>query len=52
VFSDADAGAELWRAYRAFAPKWATFAQTRIAKPSDIFPVFRELFSKDKKEAA
>lgn len=52
VFSDADSGAELWRAYRTFAPKWATFAQTRIARPQDIFPVFRELFAKDAKEAA
>lgn len=52
VFSDADSGAELWRAYRGFAPKWANFAQTRIARPQDIFPVFRELFAKDAKEAA
>ena len=52
VFSDADSGAELWRAYRTFAPAWPTFAQTRIATPSDIFPVFRELFAKDKRQAA
>ncbi|MEM9619884.1 MAG: YeaH/YhbH family protein [Pseudomonadota bacterium] len=52
VFSDADSGAELWRAYRTFAPAWANFAQTRIARPQDIFPVFRELFAKDKREAA
>ena len=52
VFSDKDSGAELWRAYRTFAPKWKHFAQTRIAKPSDIFPVFRELFAKNTREAA
>ncbi len=52
VFADADSGAELWRAYRTFAPKWTHFAQTRIARPQDIFPVFRELFSKSAKEAA
>ncbi|MBI1364406.1 MAG: DUF444 family protein [Alphaproteobacteria bacterium] len=52
VFSDADSGAELWRAYRRFAPKWPNFAQTRIARPQDIFPVFRELFSRDAQEAA
>lgn len=52
VFSDADSGAELWRAYRTFAPGWPNFAQTRIARPQDIFPVFRELFAKDKREAA
>ena len=51
VFADKDSGAELWRAYRTFAPKWATFAQTRIAKPADIFPVFRELFAKNKEAA-
>ena len=45
VFSDPDAGAELWRAYRSI--KDPRFAQTRIAHPRDIFPVFRELFAKD-----
>jgi uncharacterized protein len=52
VFSNEDSGAELWRAYRTFAPAWENFAQTRIARPQDIFPVFRELFSKNKREAA
>ena len=52
VFSSEDSGAELWRAYRTFAPAWENFAQTRIARPQDIFPVFRELFAKDKREAA
>ncbi|MCQ8184130.1 YeaH/YhbH family protein [Parvularcula maris] len=50
VFSDPDAGAELWRAYRSIQDP--RFAQTRIAHPRDIFPVFRELFSKEKKGAA
>ncbi len=52
VMSDSDNGAELWRAYRAFAKGWPTFAQTRITRPQDIFPVFRELFAKDRQEAA
>jgi len=52
VFSSEDSGAELWRAYRAFAPAWPAFAQTRIARPQDIFPVFRELFAKNTREAA
>ncbi len=52
VFSSEDSGAELWRAYRGFAPKWPNFAQTRIARPQDIFPVFRELFARNKAEAA
>ncbi len=52
VFSSEDSGAELWRAYRTFGPKWPHFAQTRIARPQDIFPVFRELFSRNASEAA
>lgn len=52
VFSDMNGGAELWRAYRQLSGKIPHFAQTRIAKPSDIFPVFRELFAKNKQEAA
>ena len=51
VFSSVDSGAELWRAYREFAPAWQNFAQTRISKPQDIFPVFRELFAKNKEAA-
>ncbi|NNU17234.1 YeaH/YhbH family protein [Parvularcula sp. ZS-1/3] len=50
VFSDPDAGAELWRAYRSITDD--RFAQTRIAHPRDIFPVFRELFSKERKGKA
>ena len=47
VFASEDSGAELWRAYRALASRWSNFATKRIAKPSDIFPVFRELFRKE-----
>jgi uncharacterized sporulation protein YeaH/YhbH (DUF444 family) len=46
VFSSEEAGAELWRAYRGVAEEWKNFATKRIAKPSDIFPVFHELFRK------
>jgi uncharacterized protein len=46
VFSSEEAGAELWRAYRTVAEHWKNFATKRIAKPSDIFPVFHELFRK------
>lgn len=46
VFSNEDSGAELWRAYRTVASLWPNFATKRIAKPGDIFPVFRELFKK------
>ena len=47
VFASEESGAELWRAYRALATRWPNFATKRIAKPSDIFPVFRELFRKE-----
>ena len=46
VFANEDSGAELWRAYRTAASLWPNFATKRIAKPADIFPVFRELFRK------
>ena len=46
VFASEDSGAELWRAYRTVAGAWDNFATKRIARPADIFPVFRELFRK------
>jgi uncharacterized sporulation protein YeaH/YhbH (DUF444 family) len=46
VFASEEAGAELWRAYRTVAEAWKNFATKRIAKPSDIFPVFHDLFKK------
>lgn len=46
VFSNDEAGAELWRAYRGVAEEWPNFVTKRIAKPADIFPVFHELFKK------
>lgn len=56
VFADEESGAELWRAYRQVHHSWPNFAMTRISKPSDIYPVFRELFVKrslkDTKSAA
>lgn len=39
-------GMELWRAYREVASVWPNFAMKRIAKPADIYPVFRELFAR------
>jgi uncharacterized protein len=47
VFASEESGAELWRAYRTVAKIWDNFATKRIAKPQDIFPVFRELFSRE-----
>ena len=39
-------GIELWREYRRVASRWPNFAMKRIARPGDIYPVFRELFAK------
>lgn len=44
-------GMELWRAYRSVAEHWPNFAMKRIAGPTDIYPVFRELFTR-KSEAS
>jgi len=39
-------GKELWRGYRAIDNEWSKFSMKHIAKRSDIYPVFRELFAK------
>lgn len=41
-------GKELWRGYQGVGEEWSKFSMKHIAKRSDIYPVFRELFSKDK----
>ncbi|HEX4890256.1 MAG TPA: YeaH/YhbH family protein [Alphaproteobacteria bacterium] len=50
IFQDARSGAALWRAYGEVADAWKNFAMKRIAKPGDIYPVFRELFSHKARE--
>lgn len=47
-----ETGVELWRTYQKLTGEWANFAMKRIARPGDIYPVFRELFSQDAREAA
>lgn len=47
VFADDESGAELWRTYRTIFHDWPHFNTKRISNPGDIFPVFRELFSKE-----
>ncbi|MGF1552392.1 MAG: YeaH/YhbH family protein [Paracoccaceae bacterium] len=44
-------GSELWLAYREVAEAWPNFAMTRVGDPADIYPVFRELFSRDREGA-
>jgi uncharacterized sporulation protein YeaH/YhbH (DUF444 family) len=51
AFANEENGAELWRSYRTVAANHPNFAMKRIAKPGDIFPVFRELFSKQVEKA-
>ncbi len=46
IFGATDNGTSLWRAYRAISDKWKNFQMSRIAKPADIYPVFRRLFAK------
>jgi uncharacterized protein len=40
-------GMELWQSYRQVSDIWPNFAQKRVARISDIYPVFRELFARD-----
>jgi uncharacterized sporulation protein YeaH/YhbH (DUF444 family) len=51
IFKSSDNGTALWRAYQEAGQTWANFQAKRIAQPSDIYPVFRELFAKQPKAA-
>lgn len=44
-------GSELWHAYDEVIEQHANFARRHIAEPSDIYPVFRELFRRQGVEA-
>ena len=46
LFQDPEKGTALWQAYRSVSQAWPNFEMKRIAGPGDIYPVFRELFSK------
>jgi uncharacterized sporulation protein YeaH/YhbH (DUF444 family) len=46
IFGAADSGTSLWRAYRTVRERWPNFDMSRIAKAADIYPVFRQLFTK------
>ena len=52
IFKSADNGTALWRAYQEAGKSWDNFQAKRIARPGDIYPVFRELFAKQNKGAA
>ncbi|MFQ5774634.1 MAG: YeaH/YhbH family protein [Kiloniellaceae bacterium] len=50
IFKAADNGTALWRAYQKAGEAWPNFQMRRIARPGDIYPVFRELFAKQPKD--
>ncbi len=43
---------DLWRTYSQIAAVHANFAMRKVADPSQIFPVFRELFSRNREHVA
>ncbi len=50
IFSSAEGETALWKAYAPIARTNARFALKRVTKAADIFPVFRELFAKNRAE--
>lgn len=46
IFGSTDNGTSLWRAYSAVKLRWPNFQMSRIARASDIYPVFRQLFTR------
>ena len=51
LFQNSNGGKTLWRGYRRLAEEFENFETKRISKPGDIYPVFRELFAKNKETA-
>lgn len=48
IFGSTVNGTSLWRAYKAVDEKWPNFQMSRIARPADIYPVFRALFTRQR----
>ncbi|MBL0373873.1 YeaH/YhbH family protein [Rhizobium sp. KVB221] len=46
IFGATDNGTSLWRSYRTVDGRIQNFQMARIARPSDIYPVFRKLFTR------
>jgi uncharacterized sporulation protein YeaH/YhbH (DUF444 family) len=42
---------DLWRTYATIAPQHPNFAMRKVADPSQIYPVFHDLFAKDREHA-
>jgi uncharacterized sporulation protein YeaH/YhbH (DUF444 family) len=51
IFAAAEGETALWKAYAPLAATHPQFALKRVTKAADIFPVFRELFAKNRAEA-
>jgi hypothetical protein len=51
LFQNSAGGTALWRAYGGINEAWENFEMKRIARPGDIYPVFRELFSTEYQQA-
>lgn len=49
IFGTTENGTSLWRAYSAINENWSNFQMTRIAEAADIYPVFRQLFTRQAK---
>lgn len=50
IFGSTENGTSLWRAYHTIAEKWPNFQMSRIARPAEIYPVFRRLFARQPSE--
>jgi uncharacterized sporulation protein YeaH/YhbH (DUF444 family) len=46
IFGKTENGTSLWQAYSSVNENWPNFQMTRIADAADIYPVFRQLFTK------
>lgn len=46
IFGSTDNGTSLWRSYLAVKDRWSNFDMSRIARAADIYPVFRQLFTR------
>ncbi|MGB5904044.1 MAG: YeaH/YhbH family protein [Xanthobacteraceae bacterium] len=49
IFGTTENGTSLWQAYSVVNDNWSNFQMTRIAEAADIYPVFRQLFTKQTK---
>jgi len=46
IFGSTENGTSLWHAYETVGARWPNFQMSRIATAADIYPVFRQLFTR------